>query len=165
VTKETQASNDNEDVLSLSDPERVRIRDDQKTTDQFPLAGKEPAEPVELAVQTEVDRSKGKNRLYFTVSERHGYYVEQFRIRFWWKRGGVKNWENAPLVVEQLFDRYLKANETLRLCMEVVPAELVRVGGDIGATGDWDAEVSWHGRVRAANPNPFPPNKDLGSCD
>ena len=159
----TKVDAPDESILSAEDRERIDLT--QKTLDAFPLPGKEPAEPADLSVQVEVDRSKGKNRLYFTISERHGYYVEQFRIGFWWKKGGVKEPKNSPLDAEQFFDRYLKANETLRLCMEVVPAELSKVGGDIGTNDDWGTEAAWHGRVRDKNPNPLPPDKDLGRCD
>jgi hypothetical protein len=153
------------DESILSDEERKQIDLTQKMLDTFPLSGKEPAEPADLSVLVEVDRSKGKNRLYFTISERHGYYVEQLKVRLWWKKGGVKEPKDSPLDAEQFFDRYLKANETLRLCMEVVPFELAKVGGDIGRTEDWGSEIAWHGRVRDKNPNPLPPDKDLGRCD
>ncbi len=141
---------ENEGDLSILESRKL-------TLDELPLPGRAPAEPADIAVRVEVDRSRGKNRLYFTLSERHGYYVEQFRIAFWWKKGGLDK--------EQFFDRYLLANETLRLCLEVVPAELDMIGGDIGSTSDWDTEISWHGRVRDRNPDPLPPDKDLGRCD
>jgi len=148
-----------EEPIGDSDDEEDRsITDALKITlDKLPLPGREPAEPADVAVQLEVDRSRGKNRIYFTLSERHGYYVEQFRIGFGWKKGGLDK--------EQYFDRYIKANETLRLCLEVVPAELAKIGGDMGTSEDWDAEVSWHGRARERNPDPLPPDKDLGRCD
>ena len=80
--------------------------------------------------------------------------------------GGGATEEDSPLVLNQFFDRYMPARENLRLCLEVVPAELQRVGGDIGATSDWNAEVVWHNRWRANNPNQFPPRTDIeGLCD
>jgi len=135
------------------------------TLDKHDLAGEEPDEEPDLSVQVEVDRTKGKNRLYFTLSEAHGFYVEQFRIRFWWVGGGATE-ENSPLVLYQFFDRYMPAKENLRLCLEVVPAELQKVGGDIGSTSDWNSEVEWHGRWRTKSPNPLPMRTDLeGLCD
>lgn len=141
----------------------------QGTLDTLDLPGSEPAEDPDLAVQVEVDRSKGKNRLYFTISEAHGFYVEQFQVRFWYVKPGVTGPEDSPVSPTQFFDRFLPAKGTLRVCMEVVPAELDHVGGDIGDSGDWDAEIVWHGRARTENPDPMPPRTDLingtSTCD
>ena len=143
--------------------------DKKRTLDTFDLKCDEPAEEPDVAVQVEVDRSKGKNRLYYTITEAHGFYVEQFRVRFWYVKEGVTGPENSPLVVTQFFDRFLPAKSTLRVCMEVVPAELSRVGGDIGDTKNWKAELDWHGRACTKNPDPMPPRTDLvsgtSSCD
>jgi hypothetical protein len=137
--------------------------------DTLDLPGEEPPEDPNIAVQVEVDRSKGKNRLYFTITESHGFYVEQFQVRLWYVKDGVTGPENSPLKVTQFFDRFLPAKGTLRVCMEVVPAELSSVGGDIGDTKNWKAELDWHGRFRAKNPDPMPPRTDLingtSTCD
>jgi hypothetical protein len=149
--------------------EQQRIDDVKKTLDKLPLAGSEPAEEPDVAVQVEVDRSKGKNRLYFTITEAHGYYVEQFSVRFWYVKAGVTGPEDSPVNITQFFDRFLPAKGTLRVCMEVVPAELKDVGGDMGDSGNWKAEIAEHGRARAQNPDPMPPRTDLisgtSSCD
>lgn len=137
----------------------------QVTLDQRDLPGSEPPEAPDLSVKVEVDRSHGKNRLYFTINEAHGYYVEQFRVRFWSVKNGEKSPEESPLNVTQFFDQYLQAKSTLRLCMEVVPAELVRVGGDIGDSDDWASEIVMHGRARAQNPEPLPPRTHIVDCD
>jgi hypothetical protein len=138
----------------------------QGTLDTLKLAGSEPAEKPDVAVQVEVDRSKGKNRLFFTISEAHGFYVEQFRVRFWYVKAGVTGPEDSPVNVTQFFDRYLPAKGTLRVCMELVSAELVKVNGDMGDTSNWKAEIFWHGRARAKNPDPMPPRTDIAtSCD
>lgn len=141
-------------------------RDTQLTLDQRDLPGTEPPEDPDLVIQVEVDRSRGKNRLYFNISEAHGFYVEQFRVRFWSVRAGKEDPEDSPLVLSHFFDRYLPAKETLRLCLEVVPAELSKIGGDIGETSQWRAEVESHGRWRAKNPDPLPPRTDIVDiCD
>ena len=147
------------------EPQDPGLEDRKRTLDTFDLPGTEPTDPADLSVRAEVDRSQGKNRLYFTISERHGYYVEQFRVHAWYKGEGVTGPENSRLVVPFFFDRFLKADETLRVCGEAVPAELSHVDGDIGTTANWDAEIVTHGRVRAANPTPLPPITDLGRCD
>ena len=129
-----------------------------------PLPGKEPAEPPNLAVTVEVDRASGKNRLYFNVSESHGYYVESFRIQFWFKREGFTGPEDSPLPLTHYVDNFLKANETFRTCAEVVPTELSRVGGDMGTAQNWDARIVWHGRAREKNPDPLPLVTDMDRC-
>ena len=138
----------------------------QGTLDTLKLAGSEPAEKPDLAVQVEVDRSKGKYRLFFNITEAHGFYVEQFRVRFWYVKAGVTGAADSPVNLSQFFDRYLPAKDTLRVCMEVVPAELSRVNGDMGDSSNWKAEIESHGRARAKNPDPMPPRTDITtSCD
>ena len=130
------------------------------------VSHKPGSDNTHVVVQVEVDRSKGKNRLFFTISEAHGFYVEQFRVRFWYVKEGVTGPEDSPVNVTQFFDRFLPAKDTLRVCMEVVPAELTRVNGDMGDTSNWKAEIVWHGRARAKNPDPMPPRTDIvTSCD
>lgn len=141
-------------------------RERQTTLDLLDLPGTEPPEDPDLTIQVEVDRSHGKNRLYFTISESHGFYVEQFRVQFWFARDGKDDPDDSPLLLSHFFDRYLPAKETLRLCLEVVPAELSKIGGDIGETKQWRAEIESHGRWRAKNPDPLPPRTDIiGICD
>ena len=64
-------------------------------------------------------------------------------------------------------NKYLKSNDTLVDCMEVVPAELGDIGGDIGETSNWDAEiVTWMAeRVRESDPDPFPLIYESDRCD
>lgn len=142
---------------------------EKRTLDKFDLPGSEPAETPELSVQVELDRSKGKNRLYFTLSEAHGFYVEQFQVHFWYVKPGVPEPEKPLVSATNFFDRYLPAKGTLRVCLEVVPAELRDVDGDMGESSNWKAEVEWHGRARVQNPDPMPPRTDLvagtSSCD
>ncbi len=108
---------------SMTPEERKQNDERGMTLDRHKLAGSEPAEKPDVAVQVEVDRSKGKNRLYFTITEAHGFYVEQFRVRFWYVKAGVTGPDDSPVNLTQFFDRYLPAKGTLRVCMEVVPAE------------------------------------------
>jgi len=131
---------------------------------KLPLAGEEPPDAPEISASVEVDTSSGKNRLVVTLSEAHGYYVEGFRLRLWYKTTPDTDYADSPLHVEHFLDKYIKANETLRDCFEVVPAELKRVGGDIGTTENWAVEVSWHGRARAQNPSPLRYRPDDGRC-
>ena len=155
---------DAENADLMTEEERDRIDQEKLELSKRPLPGKEPMEPPDLAVTVEVDRTSGKNRLYFNITESHGYYVETFRINVWYKREGVTGPENSPLHFTVYKDEYLKANETFRTCAEVVPAELVLVGGDIGTTENWDADIIYHGRSREKNPDSLPIITDMGRC-
>ncbi len=151
----------------LTEAERLelqRIRQMQIMLGKRVLPGQEPPEAVEVNVRVEVDVSSGKNRLYFTISEAHGYYVETFQLEAWYVDENTTGPHDAPLRVEALLDIYLKENETLRECIEVVPAELDHIGGDIGKTADWDVQLMSHGRARAKNPDPLPLISDAARC-
>jgi len=142
---------------------------DTRTLSERPLPGHEPATPPEapddFAVTVEVDRAQGKNRLYFNITEKHGYYVETFRMQAWYTRPGVTGPEDSPLVVQHYLNEYLKANDTLRTCIEVVPAELSRVGGDIGTSANWEARIDHYDRSREKNPDPLPTLLKVNSCE
>lgn len=155
---------DAENADWMTKEEHDRIDQEKIELSKRPLPGKEPAEAPDLAVTVEVDRAGGKNRLYFNITESHGYYVETFRIQVWYKRPGVTGPEDSPLLFTVYKDEYLKANETFRTCAEVVPAELVLVGGDMGATENWDAKVIYHGRAREKNPDSLPIITDMDRC-
>jgi hypothetical protein len=120
------------------------------------LAGEEPPEEPELSIRVEVNTSSGKNQLDFYISEAHGYYVETFQIDFYWKEHPDMEADESPLTVPHYLDDYVKANETVKDCIQVVPAELSRVGGDIGTTENWGVRIASHGRARAQNPDPLP---------
>ena len=135
-----------------------------KTVAEQPIGGREPEIPPDIDVQVEVDTSMGKNRLYFTISEAHGYYVDTFRLLAWWVEEGVEGPDDSPLTVGIYVNNYLKANETLRTCVEVVPAELSQVGGDIGTSENWDVLLEQYGRAREKNPERFPLISDVGQC-
>lgn len=161
-------------VTTLDDPsltpaerEELRIsRETQTPLGQRPLPGEEPAIPPQLEIRVEANPESGKNRLIFYISEAHGYYVEEFDIRFWWKPDGQDiAMEDSPLiVVHRIINKYLKANETFQDCVEVVDAELKRVGGSIGKTENWAAAIVQHGRARAKNPDPLPLLPNVPPC-
>lgn len=126
------------------------------------LPGEDPPEEPDLYVTVEVDTSEGKNRLVYFVTEAHGYYVEGFKIEFYFLPDPGVEELDEPLLTQRIND-LLEANSTLRGCLEVVPAELRTVGGSIGSSENWDALVIWHGRARVEDPEPLPnvfqPNK------
>ncbi len=136
-----------------------------KLLSQRDLPGIEPPEEPEVDIQVEVNTSSGKNRLDYYISESHGYYVEVFKIDFFWKETPEMEYDESPLVVSHYDDVYVRANETLKHCLEIVPAELTRVGGDIGTTENWGAIITWHGRAREQDPDPLPKLANIVRCD
>ncbi len=148
----------------MTEDEIKAKREEQSEVCTRPLPGKEPSIPPELAVTVEVDRSSGKNRLVFHVTEKHGYYVETFRIQAWYKRPGVTAPEDSPFPWSLYVDNYLKANETFRICGDITQVELSRIGGDMGTSENWDARITWHCRAREKNPDQFPVVTQMDRC-
>lgn len=137
---------------------REQVAQEQLTLRQRDLPGEEPPEPADLSVRVEVDPTGQKNRLYLYITEAHGYYVEDFTVVIWHKGDGdVTEPQDSALQVIHTINKFLKANETLMDCLELVKPELANVGGDIGQTGDWEARLRRYGRARAENPVEFPP--------
>ncbi len=132
---------------------------------QFPLSGEDPEEEPEFNVTVRVDTSTGHNRLVLEVSELHGYYVEYLQATVWYvnKEGDDPN--DTPLVIRRVMNRYLEAGSTLVDCFEVVPSELNSVGGSIGESWNWRAQIDSHARARTENPANFPPVGGTSRCD
>lgn len=149
----------------ISEEERARIREVQSLLQDRDLPGEEPVEPADLSVRVEVETASGKNRLYYYITEAHGYYVETFDIEFHYKPTPDATAFDSPLVWNQFVNDYVKANETLVGCLEVVPAELDKVGGDIGTSENWGASIPSYGRARLQNPDPIPPLSRVAECD
>ena len=144
----------------------AQIREEQTPLAKRDLAGEEPPEEVQLAVHVEVDTTGGKNRLYLYITEAHGYYVETFTAQLWYHNDDeVTGPENSPLIVTHFINKYLKANDTLTDCLEIVPAELSRIGGDIGISDQWEARLLSFGRARLKNPDPLPRTSEMHRCD
>ncbi len=161
--KSTGVEVDTEELLADDDLALIRVK--QTMLGQRPLAGEEPPEKPELQIQVEVNTTSGKNRLDFWISEAHGYYVEEFTIEFWYKTEPDMEPSESALTMQHNLQGYVLANETLRDCTEIVPAELALVGDDIGATENWGARILSHGRARAESPSPVPPLADRLPCD
>jgi len=129
------------------------------------LPGEEPDEQPEFDIQVAVNATSGKNRLDFWITEAHGYYVEAFSVVFWYKETPDMELDDAPLQVREYFESYLPANDTLKDCLDIVPAELRHVGGGLGTTENWGAEVLWYCRARLENPDSFPVLIQAGDCE
>ncbi len=151
-----------EDTITGEELRKIRLI--QTLLAKRPLPGSEPAEASDLAIQVEVDESIEKNRLYFYITEAHGYYVETFEIYFYFNPDPDNPREDDARACSAYIDDYVKANETLKGCIEVVPAEIQTIGGDMGTSENWEAEIVSHGRARMQNPDPLPPLTETGKC-
>ena len=129
----------------------------QKPIWQYDAPGEEPSEPAEFSTRVWTDPTDGKNRIYYDITEAHGYYADTFDLEFWYKNSDeITGPENSPLVIPVHLNNYLKANDTLRGHIEVVWAELQQVGGDFGTDENWDAHVVGHHRARLETPPGLP---------
>jgi hypothetical protein len=146
-----------DDVQMLSSEERNALQSKQSLLSERHLDGVEPAEKPQFDVRVEPNVAGGKSQICFFVTEAHGYYVESFRVEFWWT-GGKDNVvpEQSAFRRTEYLDNYIKANETLRQCIDLTPYEIDRIGGGMGLAKDWAARIEWHHRARAKNPDPLP---------
>lgn len=137
----------NEPVETLD----AKIAQTKQELRERPLAGADPAVPPVLHAVIRLDPNG--RRMYFDVTEEHGYYVETIDIRVWKKK-------TPDRALALHFDKYLKANDTLTLMANFNPFEMVNYADNsMGAAEDWDLEVECH-RARAQNPDPLPPQAD-----
>jgi len=113
----------------------------------------------------QVNKSTGKNRLEYWITEEHGYYVETFQIRFYYKDEPDDTLEDAKFFFDHHVNKFVPAGEPLHDCLEVVSAELRHVGGDIGESENWGAEILSHGRYRMENPDPLPLLSNVVDCN
>ncbi|RME37647.1 MAG: hypothetical protein D6788_09025 [Planctomycetota bacterium] len=153
-----------DDVTFLGDRSQEEIRLMQTPLGKRPLPGVTPDVPPELSIRVEVDPSGKKNRLYYYITEAHGYYVEEFTIDFFYKPTPETTKEDSPLVVQQDVQNYVKANETFTGCMDFTWRDLRDVGGSMGTDENWGADIVRHGRYREENPDPLPLIPDVAQC-
>jgi len=131
------------------DNDNVAERPETRTLDRRDLPGETPPVPPEFDLSFDVPRTVGgDNELIIHISERHGYYVEQFRLE-------IKK-KHIDYRLELYYERYLPAGDVLVIHEHVVPAELRHFGGGLGTGEDWEGIVTRHGRYRAENPDPLP---------
>ena len=120
----------------------------------YDLPGEQPAEPPDLELDFSVDPADGKNRIYFTISEAHDYYVESFVLEFWYLTDPDTEYEESPIQIEHYVDMYIKAGDVLEYCSDVVFAELDRAGVEMGTIDNWAGRITGRGstRYRSAHP-------------
>ncbi len=127
-----------------------------------PLPGEDPPNPAELAVTWHVDPSGKRNRLYYDLTEANGYYVETFELDIY----HVSDADDLPArpLTSKFLNDYVEANSTLAGCLDLGPAELWRVGGEMGTSDNWFIDVRAYGRARLQNPDPLPTLSEENRC-
>ncbi len=153
-----------EDVQIMSVEELTKLRLLQTLLELRPLEGSEPPVEADLSIQVDVVPTDEKHRLYFYITEAHGYYVETFEIAFYHKRDADTPIEEGEPDVTTYVNNYLKANDTFKSCIEIVPAEFALIGRDMGTSQQWEARIESYGRARMQNPDPLPPLDQADRC-
>ena len=144
--------------------ERERRREIETPVHKRRLPGSDPEVPPVFDVRVEVDPTGEKNRLFLYITEEHGYYVETLTIAFRYFDSPDLEWEDGTYVASSYLLDILKANETLKACADITSNELHGIGGAMGETSSWRAQVTEHGRARYKNPEQFPIIDDFGKC-
>ncbi len=119
-----------------------------KVLAELALPGADPPVTPEFDVTIEVDTSEGRNKLIYSVTERHGYFVETLTVGIYFTPTGGEE----VLVYQRHVEDYILANDTLRLVDFVVPAELDQFGGSMGESSNWRGEVVNFNRARVEDP-------------
>lgn len=156
-----------EDAKAVGDrspEEREQLDWEQKQLSMLPLECNVPADPPELSIRWEVPPGD-KQAIRYYIDEAHGYYVETFDLEFFYKPTPDTTVDESPVVVPVYVDNYLKANETFHGCAFVVSAELKDIGGQMGTTENWGAEIVDYGRYCATNPEKLVPRSSTTGCD
>ena len=138
-------------VGEIEEPSQ-ELQDSKKMLYEWELPGEEPSVELEFDMNVWMDDTDDKNRLYFSISEIHGYYVETLNLDFYYKPTPETTYEESRLKLPVYVNNYIKAGETLTSFMEVVSGELKAVDGDFGTTENWGLEITGYGRARENNP-------------
>lgn len=147
-----------------ADRDAVKRDDAALSLAMRPLKGHEPLVPPEFDIYVEVDPTGEKNRLFFYITEAHGYYVESLNVLFYYKPTPDTTPDDSPLAVSVYLDDYITAGETYKGCTDVTDHELSRIGGVMGRSENWGATVVDYGRARETNPDPLPEVSPVGKC-
>ncbi len=140
------------DQLGVIEAQPQDVIDGKKMLYQWDLPGEDPPDELEFDLNVWVDDADDKNRLYFSISEVHGYYVESLNLDFYYKSTADTTYEDSKLRLPVYINNYIKAGETFTDFVEVVDAEIDSVTDDIGSTENWGVEVTGYGRAREKNP-------------
>lgn len=124
-----------------------------------------PPEPPAFEFDVRVRPGDPKHRLYFDVRETHGCFVAYLNIAFFYKPEPDSSIDASPLIVPHTVPTFLVERRTLTSCIEVVDRELKMIGGQIGTSENWGAEMTSIGRACRQAPDPLPPVSDLPACE
>jgi len=115
-----------------------------------------PTTDIEPEYELEISRdpSDGKNRLTFTLGEAHDFYVQSFKLEFWYKPDPDTTCETSPYCVEVPLDNYIKAGEFYEGCLDLNDAEVGLFGGNMGTADNWDGHVLDFAMTKWCTKNP-----------
>lgn len=165
ATRASAPASDDPIRQTTGSPEEMeRIKELETPLHERPLPGSEPQVPPVFDVRVEADLTSAMNRLFFYITEEHGYYVETFTIAIRHFDNPDLEWEDGTYVASTYILDILKANETLKLCADITNNELEALGGVMDDSSHWRAQVTKHGRAREKNPEKFPLVDDFGKC-
>ncbi len=139
----------------LTEKELEEIRE-QQVMIQDQVFDCEETEDVYLSIRVGVDPADKKNRLHFYITEENGFFAETFNVTFYYKPTPDTTPAESPYVFTQFLNQYVAANDTFKGCIEVVPPELARVGGDMGTSENWGAEIIDFHSACVDDPDPLP---------
>lgn len=146
------------DSSGMTSEEIKKKREEQTLLPNRPLNCERAPDKPTVNVRLEVDTSAGKSRMWLYLTEANGWYAQHFAIDIWYTGGDDSvTPEESKHAFEIRKDEYIRAKDTLKTCIELNPAEIARVGGSIGSSSDWKAEVTYTDRRACLkDPDPLP---------
>ncbi len=114
--------------------------------------GVRPEGEPEFDVSVELEMKGEQPNLYFTITERHGWYAGTVTVEFWHvapaEDGGLVEGESR---LSHLCHNYLDFNATL-VCQTVPnPHEFPELDEDWGTSENWQARILGHGEIYQKN--------------
>lgn len=121
---------------------------------EMDIPGEAPDAPAELEVQIIPEiNDAGQMRLNFQIVENNGFFVETFRVDYYFSLTGFRN-DPGHKVDEFFINDFVTTNGTLAASTSLTAEERKLVGSEEAFLDpeNWDAEITWHGRVRLEDP-------------
>ena len=117
------------------------------------VEGVEPDVPAEFDVAVELRRVGVRDVLYFTITERHGWYADHLYVEFWYEEqdeGG--EWHRVGDPLTYLCHNYLDFGATLVENTTPQFIEFKELNEDFGTSENWRAHIRNYNRVLAPKP-------------
>lgn len=114
------------------------------------VEGVEPDVPPEFDVAVELRRVGVRDALYFTITERHGWYADHLYVEFWHRKKDENGeWQRVGDSLTYLCRKYLDFGATL--VDDTTPQfhEFPELDEDMGTSENWRARISNYSKVLA----------------